>query len=519
MSHYTDIVDMYIQKDDLSRHNSNLIYSLPALNATLYGEVSKEYWLTKVYPEFGKKYYDEGWLYIHNLGVLGPYCSGYSAEDIAMKGLNSNAENGLKTAAPKHVHSLLGQCSNFIALISQEIHGACAINDITTVVSAYLFIEREIFKRNVDYQDLLNAWQHFIYEINVPFRAGNSSFSNITMAFGGPDAALKDEFVVYGGDHLIKNTTISSSGKEITLDRDYIYSDIPLKFYDEVNRAFIETFAKGDYNGKPFSFPLITINITDDFDFENETFELLLQEFDKWGGVYFENYRTKPFKEDSKYKELNKHIKERNAEMQRSFCCRFQVSLEDILKINSSVFRSGSGVGGIGVFNINLNRIGYVSQGDWDLYFELLDDLLEKAQELAQAKRRFLEENTELYPYFFYYNESLDSYFNVLSVCGGNESLVNMGYPEGIVGKDGIEAASKVGNFISDKINYFIKRDKKPVNLEFAPAESGSPKMAKLDLKFQQWLENDMKPDDMFTVYKNIIEDQYNTGVFFEENE
>lgn len=516
MSHYTDIVDMYIQKDDLSRHNSNLIYSLPALNATLYGEVSKEYWLTKVYPDYAKKLHDEGWLYIHNLGILGPYCSGYSAEDIALNGLNSNAVNGLKTAPPKHVQSLLGQCSNFIALISQEIHGACAINDITTVVAAYLFVERELFGRNVDYQDLINAWQHFIFEINVPFRAGNSSFSNITMAFGGPDAALKNEFIIFGGKHLIKNETLKMCDEEIKLDKDYVYSDIPVEYYDEVNRAFIETFAQGDYNGKPFSFPLITVNITDDFDFDNETFNLLLQEFDKWGGVYFENYRTEPFKGDSKYKKLNKHIRERNAEMQRSFCCRFQVSLEEILKINNSVFRSGSGVGGIGVFNINLNRIGYICQGDWDLYFEMLDDLMEKAQELAQTKRKFLEENKELYPYFFYYNNSLDSYFNVLSICGGHESLVNMGYEKGIIGKKGIEAASKIGNFISDKINYFIKRDNVPVNLEYAPAESGSPKMAKSDVKFQKWIEAEMKPEDQFTLYNDVVKKQYENGAFFE---
>ena len=42
-----------------------------------------------------------------------------------MKGLNSKAPNALETDPPKHVHSLLGQASNFITMISQEIHGAC----------------------------------------------------------------------------------------------------------------------------------------------------------------------------------------------------------------------------------------------------------------------------------------------------------------------------------------------------------------------------------------------------------
>lgn len=516
MSKYTEIVDKYLNRDDISRHNSNLVYSLPALNSTLYGEASKEYWFEKVYPPYANKLHEEGWLYIHNLSILGPYCSGYSAEDIAMKGLNSTAVNGLKTAPPKHVHSLLGQCSNFIALISQEIHGACAINDITTVVAAYLFVERELLNRNVDYQDLINAWQHFIFEINVPFRAGNSSFSNITMAFGGPDAALKDDFIVFGGNHLIKNTVIRSGNTEIKLDRDYKYSDVPAKYYDEVNKAFIETFAKGDNSGKPFSFPLITVNITDNFDFDNEIFNMLLEEMDKWGGVYFENYRTKPFLEDSKYKQLNKYIKARNMEMQKSFCCRFQVSLEDILKINSGIFRSGSGVGGVGVFNINLNRIGYIAQGDWDIYFTILDDLMEKAEELAQAKRCFIEAHKELYPYFFFYNQSLDSYFNVISICGGHESLMNMGYPKGLLSEDGIVAATKIGDFICKKVNALIKRDNVPINLEYAPSESAAPKMAKADLNFQKWIENEMQPEDKFSFFKDIIKKQYDKGVFFE---
>ncbi|HRT03800.1 MAG TPA: anaerobic ribonucleoside-triphosphate reductase, partial [Candidatus Diapherotrites archaeon] len=205
-----------------------------------------------------------------------------------------------------------------------------------------------------------------------------------------------------------------------------------------------------------------------------------------------------------------------NMELQRSFCCRFQVSLEDILKVNSGIFRSGSGVGGVGVFNINLNRLGYIAQGDWDIYFTMLDDLLEKAEELAQTKRKFIEEHKDLYPYFFFYNHSLDTYFNVISICGGHESLLNMGYPKGLLDDDGIAAATKIGDFICNKINTLIKRDNVPINLEYAPSESAAPKMAKLDLAFQQWIENNMQPKDKFSFFNDIIERQYEKGVFFE---
>lgn len=517
---YLKIIDQYIRRDDISRHNSNLIYSVPAMNAIVHGAVSKDYWFERVYKERARTLNDEGWLYIHNMDVLGPYCSGYSAVDLAIKGLNSNAKNTLRTKPPKHVHSLLGQCSNFITLVSQEIHGACAINDLTTVVASYWFVENEIFGLNVEFEDIKNAWQHFIYEVNMAFRSGNSAFSNITMKPDGPDVALKDDFVAFAGKHLTQNEEFKVHGKTVKIEKDIFYKDVPLKYYQETNRAFIDVFAEGDAEGKPFTFPLITVNIDDNFNFNDEVFELLLTECDKWGGIYLENYRTKPFDEESDFKKLNPYIQARNPELQKSFCCRFQVGLEDILKINSSIFRSGSGVGGLGVFNINLNRIGYVAHGDWDLYYKLLGELMDTVQELAQRKREFIQQNMDLYPYWSYYNKSLDSYYNVISICGGHESLVNMGIEDGLNSEAGIDKGTEIAKFMRDRISMYIKRDKVPVSLEYAPSESAAPKLAKSDLQFVEWLASEeprTTPLSAWT-YKMFAEDiykQYVKGVYF----
>lgn len=520
MNKYLKIIDQYRDRDNISRHNSNLIFSVPAMNAIVHGAVSKDYWFEKVYKEKARMLNDEGWIYIHNLDVLGPYCSGYSAADLAIKGLNSNAKNALRTKPPKHVHSLLGQCSNFITLISQEIHGACAINDLTTVVASYWFVENEIFGLDVTYEDIKNSWQHFIYEVNMAFRSGNSAFSNITMKPDGPDVALKNDFVAFAGKHLTERETFKVHGKELVLDRDYLYRDIPLKYYQDTNRAFIEVFAEGDAEKKPFTFPLITVNIDDNFNFEDEVFELLLTEADKWGGIYLENYRTKPFDDDSDFKRLNPYIQARNPELQKSFCCRFQVGLEDILKINSSIFRSGSGVGGLGVFNINLNRIGYVSRGNWDMYYQILGELMDTIQDLAQRKRAFIRENMDLYPYWSFYNTSLDSYYNVISICGGHESIVNMGVDNGLNSKEGIEKGAEIANFMRDRITMYIRRDNVPVSLEYAPSESAAPKLAKSDLAFVDWLSSEAprtQPPDTweYKMFKEEIDQQYKNGAYF----
>ena len=48
------------------------------------------------------------------------------------------------------------------------------------------------------------------------------------------------------------------------------------------NKAFIDAMKLGDAKGKPFTFPLITVNIYDDFDWENPIFNYLLENMDKW---------------------------------------------------------------------------------------------------------------------------------------------------------------------------------------------------------------------------------------------
>jgi len=65
----------------------------------------------------------------------------------------------------------LDQCANFIFVISQEIHGACAINDLTAIVASFLWHHEEVRQKPLDYQDILNAYESFIYAVNTPFRA------------------------------------------------------------------------------------------------------------------------------------------------------------------------------------------------------------------------------------------------------------------------------------------------------------------------------------------------------------
>lgn len=495
---YFDLINWYIQRDDYSRNNANLVYSLPTLNSILSGAIAKDFWFDKVYKDYkwiaARDLHEEGWIYFHNMSILWPYCAGWSAKDIAMLWLNSTASNNIATRPPKYYRSLLDQCANFISVVSQEIHWACALNDLTAIVASYVWYQEEIKWKSVDYHDLVNAYESFIYAVNTPFRAGNSPFTNITMNFDW-DPHLQDDYVVVGWEIQEKK-----------------YSQIDQKYLDISNKAFIDAMKIGDAKWKPFTFPLITVNVYDDFDWNNKVFNYLLEHMDKWWGCYFENYRTKPF-EDENYKKINKYIEPRDASSQRSFCCRFRVNFEDILKASGgSSFRSNAWVWWVAVFNINLNRLAYLSMqnGKWNekYFFEKLDFMMEAAETFAQRRRKFIESHKELYPYFFFYNKSLDTFFNIISVVGWEEAIVNLGYENWLKSEEWRKIAHKIANFIVEKIDSMMAQDQVPISLEYAPSENGAPTLAKKDkifvAKLAQWEKSKVFPDENMQYHWDI---------------
>lgn len=496
---YFDLIKGYIQKDDHSRNNANLVYSLPALNSMLSWAVAKDFWFDEVYKDYNglnsRDLSEEGWIYFHNMSVLWPYCAGFSAKDIAIKWLNSNAKNNIATRAPKHYRSLLDLCANFIAVISQEIHWACAINDLTAITASYIWYHEMVEWKQIEYWDIINTYESFIYAINTPFRAWNSAFTNITMNFEW-DPHLKDEYVVIWWKAL-----------------DVKYDEIPEKYLNLSNEAFIDAMKLWDWEWKPFTFPLVTVNIYDDFQWWNSTFDYLLDNMDKWWGCYFENYQSEPF-ENENYRKLNKFVEPRDASSQRSFCCRFRVDFEDIMKASGwSSFRSNAGVWWVWVFNVNLNRIALVSKKDWSFdkgkFFEKLDLMLESVQDFAQKRRNFIENHKELYPYFFYYNKSLETFFNVISIVWWEEALVNLWFEDWLKSEEWREIAHEIATFIAEKIEFFMKRDKVPVSLEYAPSENGWPTLARKDIQFAEkinnWERSDVFNNEFFEEIENVF--------------
>ncbi len=483
------LIENYLAKDDLSRHNANLIYGLPAMAGIISAYVQKDYYLNKILNEEERLLHEEGWWYHHQMSMLSPYCAGFSAVDIMKHGLQSLNSFSVKSKPPRHLKAFLDQSANFILKVSQEISGAVALNDLTTVAAAYVWYERQ--KKNITYDEIKNAFQSFVYNVNLDFRSGNSPFTNVTVNIGGPAPALAEEPVIIGGKYSFSNVT---------------FSDIPKEIYDEVNMALFEVMAQGDSEGKPWTFPLITVYITDDFDWDSPVFNALLDLMDNFGGVYLENYVSKPFM-DKKWREKVENLEVRDPKLQRSFCCRFQVDLQELTKVphTGSIFGNASGVGSIGVITINFNRLGYLHKGDVNGLMDHLDFLLEKARTVLNKKRKFILEHEDLYPTFFYYvDRSLNTYFNTISLGGGHEGLINFGIKDGILSEEGLRLAKIVAGHVLEKIREFQKEDGIAWNFEYAPMETAAGYLAKKDLEFARCISN--KNCEKFMLFRELYD-------------
>jgi len=247
------------KKDFLLRENSNYVYSLPLLRHNIDNYEEEKYLMDEIMTKEIKELYDEGVVYIHDK-KLAPYCNSLSCVTVATVGVPTLAKNMLGSKPTKKINTFFRQLSNAVVLLSQQTSGAVMLSQMTTVISGYIYYSEKELNIKTSFDELKEHFYNLIWELNLPLRSGSqSSFSNCTLEFGKPSDEIKKEFIIVGGDVIMEK-----------------YEDIPTKYFDLVNKAFIDAMAKGSGNGIPFTFPLITIPITDDFDHENKIYLYLL---------------------------------------------------------------------------------------------------------------------------------------------------------------------------------------------------------------------------------------------------
>ena len=444
-----ELIDDYIgRKDWQVKENANMDYSIQGLNNYLNSKVITKYWLNKVYPEEVKNAHVNGDIHIHQLNFLGPYCVGWDLRDLLIKGFGG-VSGKISSKPARHFRTALMQIVNFFYTLQGESAGAQAFSNFDTYLAPFIRYD------GLSHEQAKQAMQEFIFNMNVPTRVGfQTPFTNLTLDLKVPEH-MKNEAVIIGGKLI-----------------DAKYGD----FQEEVNmvnRAFAEIMSEGDSIGRVFTFPIPTYNITKEFDWENPVYDPIWEMTSKYGIPYFSNF-------------VNSDM---NPEDARSMCCRLRLDTRELRKRGGGLFGANPLTGSIGVFTINLPRIGYLSKDETD-FFGRLGTLMDTAKAGLEVKRKFIERLTEsgLYPYSRYYlSEIKEAYggywknhFSTIGIVGMNEACINF------IGKDittaeGKSFAVKVLDFMRERLEDYQIETNSIYNLEATPAESTAYALAKRD--------------------------------------
>lgn len=439
------------QLDWKVNENSNMGYSLQGLNNFIASEITGQYWLQEIYNEEIRKTHMNGDFHIHDLGNLSVYCCGWDLQDLLKEGF-SGVSTKVESAPPKHFKVALGQVVNYFYTLQGEAAGAQAFSNFDTYLAPFIKADK------LSYDEVKQAMQEFIFNMNVPTRVGfQTPFTNVTMDLVIPKF-IENEPIIIGGK-LIADITYGDCQKEM----------------DMLNKAFAEVMLEGDAKGRMFSFPIPTYNITSNFNWENEVLEPIWEMTARYGIPYFSNF-------------VNSDMDPEDA---RSMCCRLRLDNRELRKRGGGLFGANPMTGSIGVVTINLPRIGYVANTEKE-FIDRIYELMDLAKESLQAKRKVLENFTEggLYPYSKFYLRSIKdrfgeywkNHFNTIGINGMNEALLNF------IGKDisteeGRELAVKFMRLMKKRMQEYQEESGDLYNLEATPAEGTGYRLARLDRK------------------------------------
>ncbi len=478
----TQTIEEYISQTDWRINaNANTSYSNAGLVNNVAGKIIANYWLDKVYSKEEGYAHRNGDIHIHDLDCLTGYCAGWSLRVLLNDGFNG-VRGRVESKAPSHFREALGQMANFLGILQSEWAGAQAFSSFDTYLAPY------VFKDNLSFDEVLKAIRSFVYNLNVPARWGQSPFTNITLDWVVP-ADLKEQIPTKNDRHLFE-TVNDKNILERALERGVAsLSDMRYEHFQAemnlINKAYYTVMTEGDANGQPFTFPIPTVNITEDFDWDGENTELLFENTAKIGSSYFQNFIGSQYVLNEEGQRVeNPNAYKPNAV--RSMCCRLQLDLRELLKRGNGLFGSAEMTGSIGVVTINMARLGYLYERDEEGLLQQLDKLMFLAKSTLEKKRQFIQEMYDrgLYPYTKRYLPHFRNHFSTIGVNGMNEMVRNFTDDnEDITTYFGHDFSLRILDHIRNRMKEFQEETGNLYNLEATPAEGTTYRFAKEDKK------------------------------------
>lgn len=446
---HIDMIDNYLGDLDWRvKENSNMGYSLQGLNNYIAAEVSKTYWLDKIYPKSIAAAHKAGDIHIHDLGLISVYCVGWDLMDLLRQGFKG-APGKVASRPAKHFRAALGQIVNFFYTLQGEAAGAQAFSNLDTLLAPFIRYD------HLSREEVKQALQEFVFNINVPTRVGfQTPFTNVTLDLQAP-SDMAGNPVIIGGE--MQATNYGDYQEEMNI----------------FNTAFLEVLTEGDADGRVFTFPIPTYNITPDFDWDNPVIDSLWQAAAKYGIPYFSNF-------------VNSDMKPTDA---RSMCCRLRIDNRQLEYRGGGLFGSSPMTGSVGVVTLNLPRLALKSTNKAD-FLSGLDKLMELARSSLEIKRTNLEKLTDakLYPYTKYYlrdiKNAYDQYwknhFSTIGIIGMNEALMNL-LGKSIADNEGRLFAEEILDHMRDTLVKYQEETGNNYNLEATPAEGTTYRLARID--------------------------------------
>ncbi len=444
--------DYLDDRDWMVKENANMQRSIAGLNNYVREAFTKKYWLNQIYPSEISDAHQSGAIHLHDLGFLGAYCVGWDLRAILTEGF-TGVVGKLSSKPPKHLRTFLGQIVNATFTTQGETAGAQAWSSFDTYCAPFIRYD------GLTPKQVKQSIQEFVFNMNVPTRVGfQCPFSNVTLDLKCPNT-LKDQPVIIGGE--VKTET---------------YGDFQAEM-DMFNHAFCEVLLEGDASGRVFTFPIPTINVTKNLNWNSPIIDDIMEITCKYGIPYFANY-------------LNSDLSPDDAV---SMCCRLRLDVKELRKKGGGLFGSNPLTGSIGVVTINLPRIGYLA-GNEEEFFIRLKRLANLAKTSLEIKRKVVEKwtNAGMYPYCKFYLKDIkartgsywSNHFNTIGIVGMNEAIMNLlGKEENITTQNGQTFAIKVMKYLRELMVQFQSETGNQYNLEATPAEGTSARLSGIDVK------------------------------------
>lgn len=486
-------MEEYLHQNDWRvNENANQWYSLGWLILNSSGKITANYRLKYKYtPEIWEAH-KNGDYHIHDLGFFGWYCAWWSLRQVLEEWFNG-VPNKVESFPPKNLQSAVNQLVNFFGTLQNEWAGAQAFSSFDTYLAPFVhkyeqecFVELEASKSTLTedekktfveektYKYVRQQLQNFIFGLNTPSRWWTQTpFTNITLDLVCPDDLKGKRLFLWWTSHGEYPKTFGELEPEMRV----------------INKALLEVYTKGDMQGRVFTFPIPTYNITEDFPWEDEIIHEVFVMTAKYGIPYFQNfvgsqYIMKTDENGNKTRERNPYAYTPGAV--RSMCCRLQLDLTQLEKRWWWLFGSAEMTGSIGVVTLNLARIGYVYKNNPEWFKNRIKELMALARQSLEIKRSVVTQRLEagLYPYTKRYLHSFRNHFSTIGINGMNEAIRNFTNDvENITTSRWKQFTNEIMEMMREILKEYQEETGNLYNLEATPAEGATYRFAKEDKK------------------------------------